>query len=373
VIYLDHHAATPLASEVLDAMGHAQADGWANPQSVHQAGQRARALLEGARAEVAAAIGAKPLDVVFTSGGTEACNLGVAGLLPEDLDGKTVLTTCVEHPAMLQAVEQLARRGAKVQKLDVIAGNPPAIRELSALIDDSTVLAVVQWVNHETGNIFPIADYASVLAERGVPLLVDGCQAVGRLPVDVQTLPLAGLVLAASKIGGPKGAGALWVERCRELKPLFAGGAQEKGRRPGTPAVVELVGLGAAARLMPRRLGEMPRLSVLRDRLEQAAVALGGVVNGAGGPRVASVTNLSFRKWRGDHLVAALDIEGLCASSGAACSSGLGAPSPVLLAMYPDEPWRAESALRLSLGPETTRAEVEAAVSVLERVLGRVV
>lgn len=373
MIYFDHHAATPLTSDVLAAMTRAQSDAWANPQSVHQAGRKARGLLEAARADVAAALGAKPLDLVFTSGGTEACNLAVAGLLPSDLHGKTVLTTAIEHPAMLQAVERLEGRGARIRKLDVPAGLAPDAQALEACLDPSVVLAVIQWVNHETGTILPIETYAKLLSERGVPLAVDACQAFGRLPIDLATLPLTALVTAASKVGGPKGAGVLWVERCRELQPLFAGGAQEKGRRAGTPAVVELSGFGAAARGISQRLQEVPRMAALRDRLESAAVQLGGVVNGAQGPRVASVTNLSFARWRGDHLVAALDIEGLCASSGAACSSGLGAPSPVLLAMYPAEPWRAESALRLSLGPETTDGDVDAAIGVLERVLRRVV
>ena len=371
MIYLDHHAATPLLPEVRAAMLQAHERGWANPQSVHAAGRAARALVETARAQVAAALGAKAMDVVFTSGGTEACNLGVFGFVPiERANEAVIVTTGVEHPAMSSAIARLGQLGAKVKQLDVLHGRAPSLEAFAQALSGAT-LAVVQWVNHETGTLFPIADYARVANEHGVPLVVDACQAWGRLPIDVTTLGVSALVVAASKVGGPKGAGALWVERCRELSPIFAGGAQEKGRRAGTPDVVTLTGFGCAAEHIAERVASMPSVALLRDRLEQHAVSLGGVVNGAAGERVASVTNLSFAGWRGDHLVAALDIEGVCASSGAACSSGLGAPSPVLLAMHADEPFRAESALRLSLGPHTTEAEVEHALLVLERVLAR--
>jgi cysteine desulfurase len=235
---------------------------------------------------------------------------------------------------------------------------------------------VFQWVNHETGTVLPIAEYGAACAERGIPLAVDASQAFGRLSIDVTKLTVDALVLAASKVGGPGGAGALWLARCREPVPLLHGGAQERGRRPGTPAVSALAGFGAAATQIPERLSAMARVQALRDRLERAAQDLGGVVNGAahGGAqpaRVATVANLSFPDWRGEILVAALDIEGLCASAGAACSSGLGAPSPVLRAMYPDQPWRAEAALRLSLGPETSQSEIDQALAILARVLGR--
>ncbi len=373
MIYLDYHAATPLSAAAREGLSQSHAHGWANPQSVHAAGRAARTLVEHARVQVAGAIGGKPADIVFTSGGTEACNLALFGLLPADRAPRTIVTTGIEHPAMSAAIVRLAQAGTTVKQLDVVAGRAPSAQAFAALLDENAALAVIQWVNHETGTIFPIAEYARVAAERSVPVVVDACQAFGRLPIDVHSLGVSALIVAASKVGGPKGAGALWVERRRELSPLLAGGAQEKGRRPGTPDVVGLAGFGGAAQHIPERLQAMVDVAALRDQLERGAVALGFVVNGGDGPRVASVTNLSLRGWRGEHLVAALDIEGVCASSGAACSSGLGAPSPVLLAMYPEEPWRAESALRMSLGPETTEDEVVQALSVLQRVLARVV
>jgi cysteine desulfurase len=231
-------------------------------------------------------------------------------------------------------------------------------------------LAAIQWVNHETGTLFPVEAYATVCAARGVPLLVDACQTLGKVPVSVRTSGVSALVVSAAKLGGPAGAAALWVERCREVSQVIHGGAQERGRRPGTPHTAVFAGFGEACRGVPDRLADQARITKLRDRVEQGCIALGARVN-APGPRVGTVTNLSVPGWRSDMLVAALDIEGLCASSGAACSSGLAEPSPVLRAMYPDEPERADSALRLSLGPETTEADVTQALVVVERVFAR--
>jgi cysteine desulfurase len=371
VIYLDHHAATPLCAAARRAMAAAAEHAWANPASVHRAGREARALLERARGQLAESLRAQPADLVLASGGTEACNLAVFGFGANLIPGEEVLTTSIEHPAIERALASLEARGVRVIRLNVPAGAPPSKDELSASLGPKTRLAVLQWVNHETGSVLPIADYAGLCAARGVPVVVDACQAYGKRPIDVSRLPVDALIVASSKVGGPGGAAALWLARQRQLTPLLHGGAQERGRRPGTPHVAALVGFGAAAAELGERLEARPRLGALRDRLEQAARALGGQVNGAAGERVETVTNLSFPGWRAEVLVAALDIEGLCVSAGAACSSGLGAPSPVLRAMYPAEPWRAEAALRFSLGPETTEAEVEAACTVLARVLGR--
>jgi cysteine desulfurase len=309
---------------------------------------------------------------VLTSGGTEACNLGVLGLSTGSWQGARVVTTDVEHPAVAAAIARLSDEGAEVVRLSVPRGRPFAADLLADALDERTRLVALQWVNHETGTILPITEYAAVVSARGIPLFVDACQAFGKLAVDARSLGASALAVAAAKIGGPSGAAALWVERCRELSPTLLGGAQERGRRAGTPDVAAQVGFGAAAAQVSERLREMDRMGQLRDRLEAACVALGGRVNAADGPRVPTVTNVSFAGWRGEHLVAALDIEGLCASSGAACSSGLGQPSPVLLAMHPDEPERASSALRLSLGPETREQDVEAAIGILTRVLSRV-
>jgi cysteine desulfurase len=213
-------------------------------------------------------------------------------------------------------------------------------------------------------------DYAEVCERRGACLVVDASQAFGKVPA-VAALGDA-LVVAAHKVGGPAGAGALWVRRTRPLEPLLRGGSQERGRRPGAPDVLAHVGFGAACDVLPERLAALPRLAALGARLADGAVAQGGVLNGGEGPRVPTAVNVSFRGAKGAELVAALDLEGVAVASGAACSSGVTGPSPVLLAMHRDEPWRASSALRLSLGPETTERDIRAALTALEKVMARV-
>ena len=372
MIYLDHHAATPLSERVRAAIASAHAEAWANPSSIHAAGRAARALLERVRRALAGAIGAQPADVVFTAGGTEACNLGVLGLLgARDAESVHLVSSACEHPAVLAALRDLEARGARLTLLASDPGRLPSADALAGVLRDDTALVALQWVNHEVGAIAPVAAYAEACRARGVPLLVDASQALGRIPFDVAALGASAVVVTGSKVGGPAGTAALWLDRAHVLRPRALGGGQERGRRAGTPDVAALAGFGAALLELPTRFEAQAAVAARRDRLEAACLEAGAALNGAEGPRVASVTNVSMRGWRGEVLVAALDLEGLCASAGAACSSGLGAPSPVLQAMYPDAPWRAESALRLSLGPETSDADVEAAIAILRRVLAR--
>ena len=363
MIYLDHHAATPLSAAAVRAMENAREVGWANPSSVHAAGRRARRVLEDAREEIAAAISAAAPDVVLTGGGTEACNLGVLGLAAGI---RRVVTTPIEHPAVAAAI---ARLGVEVVQLAAIEGGVPGPSEIPAL--DADTLVAMQWVNHETGSIIDVRAWAEACVAAGARMFVDATQALGKVPVSVLEVPADALALAAHKIGGPAGAGALFARRGRDIAPLLAGGAQERGRRPGTPDAVAHAGLGAACAEVGGRLAAMPAIAERRDRLEAALLELGAVRNAPTAPRVATATNVSVRGWKGETLVAALDIEGVCASSGAACSSGLSEPSPVIAAMHPGELWRAASALRLSLGPETTDVEIEQAIGVLRAVLPR--
>ena len=366
MIYLDHHAATPLGSAVRRAMAEAEVDGWANPSSVHGPGRRSRQRLEGARAQVAAALGASPSELVFTSGGTEACELAIAGL------GQPtgVVTWRMAHPAVLGPCERWAAAGVPLTVLDGL--DMPG----EALLHPG-VLVAVPWVGHETGNVLPLRSLAERAEARGARVVVDANQALGRLSFTVDDFPVHAMAIAAHKVGGPSGAGALWVRRGCELHPRVTAGGQERGRRGGSPSVVALAGFGAACEALPARVAGMTHVGRWRDRLETAGQALGGVVNGSvvGGARaerVASVTNLAFAGWKSEHLVAALDLEGLAASAGAACSSGLSAPSPGVATLHPDEPWRARSALRLSLGPEGLSDEaVDQAVAILQRVVPR--
>ncbi|MDD9936485.1 MAG: cysteine desulfurase family protein [Myxococcales bacterium] len=362
MIYLDHHAASPPCEQALAAMEAARESAWANPASVHGAGRAARALLERAREQIAAAIGASPAEVVLTSGGTEACNLALLGMRPE-----RIVTTAIEHPAVARCIDRHESRGVPVERLPILAGSAPAIAPRPG-----TLLALAS-VNHETGTILPASELAAEARAAEAVTFVDATQHAGKLALDVGSLGADLVAIASHKLGGPAGAGALWIRRdtpC-ELSAHSLGGGQERGRRPGTPDVLAAVGFGAACTALATRLAEAPRLAALRDRLEASLLADGWVANAADLPRVATVTSLSLRGARGDTLVAALDLEGVCAASGAACSSGLQEPSPVLRAMYPDEPWRAESALRMSFGPQITDSEVNFALEAVRRVAAR--
>ncbi len=366
MIYLDHHAAAPTSELVRQAMADASAIAWANPSSTHRAGQASRQLLEKARALVGQSIGAAPADVVLTGGGTEACNLGVRGLAK---GRRKIITTAVEHPAVAESVRHLGRDGREVLAMPVLAGRPPAPGELAPLLSDDALVAL-HWVNHETGTLFPVHDYAQLCRAHGARLFVDATQALGKVPIDVASLEADAVAFAAQKIGGPAGAGACWVRRGIELDTVLAGGSQERGRRPGTLDTLSMVGFGAAASSIGRRLDQQTTIAALRDRLESGLLALGAVPN-AVEPRTATVCNVSFPGWEGAILVAALDLEGVCVSTGAACSSGLQQPSVVIRAMYPDEQWRAGSAVRISLGIETTDQDIELATLAFQRVLSR--
>jgi cysteine desulfurase len=368
-VYLDHHAATPVGEAARREMEAAREVAWANPSSVHRPGRASRAILERARERVAAAIGAAPADVVLASGGTEACNLAVLGLA--GARAGHVVTTEIEHPSVAAAIEVLSAAGWGVTRLPVPRGRPPSGEEVSRAITDDTRLVAIQMINHETGTVLPIDAYATVCRARGVPLAVDAIQALGKVPIDVASLGASAVAIASHKIGGPAGAAALWIARDASVEARVVGGAQERGRRAGTPDVVALAGFGAACAALPARLASMESIAIRRDRLERRVVELGGVVAATEGPRAPTAVNAAFRGWRGTALVAALDLEGVAASSGAACSSGVDRPSAVITAMHADEPWRAASSLRLSLGPETRDEDVSAALAALERVLSR--
>ena len=366
MIYLDHHAAVPAPDAVRRAMEKAAGVAWANPSSAHAAGRASRQLLEAAREDIAQSMGAVAADVVMTGGGTEACNLGIRGIAAGCV---RVVTSQVEHPAVAESVRRLRREGREVIELGLVNGQPPSADELAGYLGPNTLVAI-QWVNHETGTVFPVQEYARACRQREARLFVDATQALGKVPMDVGALGADTIAVAAQKIGGPAGAGACWVRRGLVVEPVLDGGSQERGRRPGTPDTLSMVGFGAACRLTGHRLHLQPQVLELRDRIEARLTELGGVLNG-GAPRTGTVSNLSFRGWRAPLLVAALDLEGVCVSAGAACSSGLQEPSAVIRTMYPDEQWRAGSAVRISLGIETTDRDIESASRVFRRVLTR--
>ncbi|MEM9070944.1 MAG: aminotransferase class V-fold PLP-dependent enzyme [Myxococcota bacterium] len=357
MIYLDYHAATPLSEAAREAMARALNEGFGNASSAHRAGRNARGFTEAARDGVATALGGSPADVVLTSGGTEACQLMVRGM-PRPTQ---VITGALEHPAIVAACDAWKADGVEVRVVDV-----EVELELPA-----GALVALQWVNHETGRIASIERWAARCKAAGATLVVDAIQAFGRIPIDVSALGAHALAVASHKVGGPC-AGAVWVARDVDLQPQLGGGGQERGRRGGSQDAVGHAGFAAACGAIETRLEAMETVARWRDDLEAVLVELGASINDEDRPRVASVVDASVPGWRGEVLVAALDLEGVCASAGAACSSGVQAASPVLQAIYPEEPWRATSALRLSLGPESLDdAAIATAIETLRRVVPR--
>jgi len=338
-------------------------EAFGNPSSVHAAGRASRALIEEARRSVARAIHADPADIVLTAGGTEACNLAVLGL-PRPT---SVVTSAIEHPALLAAITALC---VPVELLSVEGGIAPDPSAIAERIKKDTLLAL-GWVNHETGTLLPLKAYAPLARRAGALLAIDATQALGKVPIDVRSLDADTVALGSGKCGGPSGAGAVWIRKGTPLCPRSLGGEQERGRRAGTPSLLPIVGFGAACEDLDAALRRMEEIGTLRDRLEEGLVGLGGRVNGSPNHRVATVTNVSFEGWESEVLVAALDLEGVCASNGPACSSGRSEPSRVVAALYPSELWRARSSVRFSLGADTTLADIGGALASITRVLSR--
>lgn len=362
-IYLDHNATAPLAPAAARACAAWLAGPPGNPSSVHQAGRRARAALEAARRQVAGALGVAPGELVFTSGATEALHLAIGGLVPP---GGHVVASAVEHPAVFGAC---AVAGAEVTRVPVDAAGRLDPAAVAAAVRPDTALVAVMAAQNELGNVYPVADIA---ARVGAPLLCDAVQAFGRVPLRLPALGAAVAVVSSHKIGGPAGAGALWIAPGRRLRPVIAGGPQERGRRGGTEPTLALVGFGAAAEAVPARLAGMPAVAALRDRLRAGLSALPGVIfHGDQEVRLPNTVAWRFDGVPGDVLLAALDLEGFCLSSGSACAAGAVEPSPVLTALGLPAA-AAGQGLRASLGPENTAAEVDALLAVLPRLVARV-
>lgn len=371
--YLDHAAITPVRPEAAAAVREAL-DTFGNPSSVHAAGRAARAVLDRAREQVAAALSARPGEVVFTAGATESAALAIRGALgaaPAGRDGLVI--TAVEHPCVRDLAAELARRGVPVATVPVDADGRLDLAALQAAVGPRTALVCAMLANNETGVLSPVAEVAAAARQAGALFLCDAVQAVGKLPVDLRTLGADLVALSGQKFGGPRGAGALLVRDGTPLSPVL-GGHQERGRRAGTENLPGIAGLGAAvAAACAGREAEAARVSALRERLERGlAAAFPDLrVNGAGAPRLPNVASVTFPGADGEALLMALDLEGLCASAGAACTSGSTRPSHVLSAMgrSVDE---ARATLRLSLGWSSTGADVDRALALLPPLVARV-
>ena len=373
-IYLDHAATTPVDPRVAESMAAVFRDANGNPSSIHAEGRRARALVDEARDRVAAAIGADASEIVFTSGGTEADNLALRGTVHALRGtGDHIVTTAVEHHAVLDTVHELERDGIRATVVPVDGHGRVEPDDVARAITSRTVLVSVMHANNEIGTIEPIAEIARICRERSVVFHSDAVQTVGALDVDVRRVPVDLLSLNAHKFYGPKGVGALYVRTGTPFSRIQTGGGQERDRRAGTENVASIVGMGAALEIATReRPAESPRLARLRDRL------LGGlrervddlVLNGHPTARLPNNASLCVRGVQGEALVVALDLAGIAVSSGAACTTGSLEPSHVLLAIgLPREV--AQGSLRLTLGRATDDDDIDVVLDELPKIVSR--
>jgi cysteine desulfurase len=372
-IYFDYNATTPLAPDAIDALTAATRDLFGNASSVHTFGQQAKAAMDHARSSIAALIGGDPLEVVFTSGGTESDNFAIRGVADalETTKRRHLITTAFEHEAVLNTVKALARRGWRTTLLPIDPSGIVSPDRLREAITDDTALVSVMHANNEIGTLQPVAEMAAIAHEHGALMHSDGVQSAGKIPVDVRSLGVDLYSISAHKFNGPKGAGALWIRRGTRVQAIQTGGKHERNRRAGTENVPAIAGMGAAARLAVAKLeGESARVGALRDRLETGILRTvdGTVVNGARDRRVPNTTNISFDRVEAESLLIALDLEGIAVSTGSACSSGTLEPSHVLRAMgFP--PHRTQNSLRFSLGLYSTAEEVDRVIEVLPRLV----
>ncbi|HEY7768754.1 cysteine desulfurase family protein [Longimicrobium sp.] len=371
-VYLDYAATAPLRPEARDAMLAVLSERWGNASSIHRWGREARAALEDARARFAAVIGASPAEIVFTRGGTEADNLAVLGRAGLD-PSRSVACSTIEHKAVLESAR--SARAGSLHEIVVDGDGTIDIDQIRDIIatDPPSVLSIV-WANNEVGVIQPVDEIAAICRDAGVAFHSDAVQALGKLRVRVDEVPAALLAFSAHKIGGPKGVGALFVRRGTQLTPLMHGGGQERGLRPGTEDVAGAVAFAAAAEAAEAEREEvMARIGAMRDRLEAGLRARvpGLVVNAAAAPRLPTISNVSVPGADPEMLLIGLDLEGIAASSGSACSSGAVTPSHVLTAMGV-APEIAGPSVRFSLGRETTEAEIDRVLDVFPSVAERV-
>ncbi|WP_242355206.1 MULTISPECIES: cysteine desulfurase family protein [Anaeromyxobacter] len=373
MIYLDHNAITPMRPEAIAAV-RAALEVFGNPSSVHAAGRAARDVLDRARGQVAAALGAAPADLVFTSGATESAALAIRGVLARAPAGRRrLVVTAVEHPCVLSLARALERTGTPLTVVPVDRRGLVDPERFRAALGADVALACAMRANNETGVLLPVPDLAHAAREAGVLFFCDAVQAIGKIPLDVRTLGADLVALTGQKFGGPRGAGALWVTPGLPLAPL-SGGEQERGLRPGTENLPGIAGLGAAIEAAcAAREEEAAGIGALRDRLEAGLLTAvpRARVNGADAPRLPGTASVTFQGCDAEALLMAMDVEGLCASAGSACHSGSTTPSGVLLALGLSEA-EARSTIRFSLGWTTTAADVDAALRTVPPLVERV-
>ncbi len=373
-IYFDHNATTPITPEVLAAMLPYLTEEFGNASSIHAFGQNAREAVERARSSVAALVGARAADIMFTSGGTESNNHAILGAVAAAAGkSKHVITSAIEHVAVLDSCRALAKSSIGLTILPVDRDglvNPAHVR---SAIRPETVLITLMLANNEIGTIEPIEEIAEIAAEKGIVFHTDAVQAAGKIPIDVEKLGVDLLSISAHKFCGPKGVGALYIRKGTQLNPLMYGGHSERDRRPGTEDVAAIAGMGKAADLARTGMREeSERIRGLRDRLERGLLdrVPHSWINGARAPRVPNTSNLTFPFIEGEAMVIALDLKGIACSTGAACSSGAVEPSHVLMALGL-APENARATLRLSLGHQTTEEEIDFALETIPPAIER--
>jgi cysteine desulfurase len=372
LVYLDNNATTRPAPEVVAAMLPFYEQWYGNASSVHRFGQRARQAIDEARGQVARLVGCAETELLFTGGGTEAVNTAVRGILAARSPRKRVVVSTVEHSATRELCAQLAKEGAEVVEIAVDSRGTLDYDALTSAVNDEAALVSIMWANNETGVLFEPQRIAEICRAKRVPFHCDGTQGVGKIAVDVAALGVDAMSFAAHKFHGPKGVGALFARRGLRYRPLLIGGPQERGRRGGTENVPGVVGMGKAAELAGESLAQMPRVAVMRDRLESSIFQSipDTFVNGRTDLRLPNTTNIGFTRLEAEAILILLSEQGICASAGAACSSGSLEPSHVLRAMHID-PRVAHGAIRFSLSRYTTDAEIDRALDVLPRVIDK--
>jgi cysteine desulfurase len=370
-IYFDNNATTPILPEIFEAMKPYFGEQFGNASSIHHHGQEARAAVERARESVAALVGSRPSEIVFTSGGTEGDNLALFGLVKA---GDHVITSTVEHHAVLNSAKHLEAMGCEVTYVPVDGRGQVDPEDVRRALRPSTKLITVMFANNETGVIQPVDEIGKIAAEADIYFHTDAVQAAGKVPIDVNQIGCDLLSISGHKMHAPQGIGAIYLRKGTIVQPMLYGGSHERSRRAGTENVPGIVALGKAAELAKKGFddGSVAKIAAMRDRIEQSildSVESTGV-NGENAPRVPNTSNIFFDFIEGEALVIALDLKGLAVSTGAACSSGAIEPSHVLTAMglRPD---RARASLRFSLGKQNNADEVDFALNLIPATVAR--
>ncbi len=370
-VYLDNNATTPVLPEVFEAMRPYFEERFGNASSIHHHGQETRTAVEDARESVADLLGCSAAEIVFTSGGTESDNLAIAGWVAA---GDHVITSSIEHHAVLHACRHLEKLGCEVTVLPADGRGLIDPADVRRALRSSTKLISVMMANNETGVVQPVEEIGKIAAEASVLFHTDAVQAAAKVPIDVRRIGCDALSISGHKIHAPQGVGALYVKKGTRLQPLFHGGRHERQRRAGTENVPGIVALGKAAQLAKDALsrGDDKKTSALRDRLQQGILDQidEAGVNGQGAPRVPNTTNIHFDHIEGESLVIALDLKGLAVSTGAACSSGAIEPSHVLIAMGLRSD-QARASIRFSLGKQTTDEDIDFALTLVPQTVAR--